>query len=113
MLCADDHPQFEAWRARVIEIEAEHSASLVYPSLMAQAGNAIEAAKRLVAAWWRGEQTTVDKAEVARRLAICFECPKFDRQQNRCLLCGCFAKFKTKLATEHCPLPESEGGPKW
>jgi hypothetical protein len=86
---------------------------LEYPSTLAQAGNALAAAGRVVSAWFHGEKVAVGAEEAARRLEICVGCPKFDHGQHRCTICGCFSKFKNFLATEHCPLPPEEGGPKW
>jgi hypothetical protein len=122
LLTADDHPDRDIWRQRMVEKATGVTPGLppapvvsqpVYPSALEMAGNALGAAGRFVAAWWKGDQTTVDTKEVERRLTICMSCPKFDRGQVRCTICGCFSKFKTKLATEHCPLPPEEGGPKW
>jgi hypothetical protein len=117
VLTADDHPDHEIWRARMTEkatgVRVPVPVPVHMPTIRVQAGNALAAAGRFVGAWWKGDQTTVDTAEAARRLAICFQCDKYDNKSNRCSLCGCFSKYKNRLATEHCPLPESEGGPKW
>jgi hypothetical protein len=113
-LTADDHQDHELWRRQVIEMAGgDPGPPRSCPPLLKQAGNVLEAAKRLAATWWAGESVTVDKIEAARRMAICFECDKYDPNQGRCVLCGCWSKWKNRLATEHCPLPESEGGPKW
>ena len=94
-------------------MQAKPGEHRVYPPITKQVGNAIEAAGRLAAAWFTGQETTVDSEEATRRLAICMECSKFDHAAARCVLCGCSMPLKARLATEHCPLPESEGGPKW
>jgi hypothetical protein len=115
-LCADDSPlpwAVASYRTIVVGLATGVETPRSYPPLLKQAGNVFEAAKRLAATWWAGESVTVDKAEAARRMAICFECDKYDPNQGRCTLCGCWSKWKKRLATEHCPLPESEGGPKW
>ncbi len=44
----------------------------------------------------------VPLAEQERRLAICRGCQHWTGR--RCLLCGCFGKLKTRLATESCPI---------
>jgi hypothetical protein len=87
--------------------------SFKYPPMTKMAGNLMGAAGRFVAAWWKGEPTVAGAEELTRRLAICFECSEFDHAQKRCPLCGCFTKFKARLAKEHCPLPPEKGGPKW
>lgn len=117
VMCSDENRnivQRDAYRRSVIQQAGGSPRAMpAYPSLVTQAGNAIEAAKRLASAWWRGEPTTVDADEVARRLAICLECPSYDSTQGRCMRCGCWAKWKNRLASEHCPIPENEGGPRW
>src|SRR5437879_5762329 len=102
-LCADDRPDHEAWRAKVIaKVTGQPAPAPSYPSLATQAGNAIGAAVRFVASGG----ATVDQAEQERRLGICRECEHFDAEQGRCRVCGCFAKLKARLESEHCPLPE-------
>ena len=77
------------------------------PGILAQAGNALAAAGRVVAAVATGQAVAVDQAEQERRLAICRSCQWHDN--GRCELCGCVASLKARLSTEHCPLP----APKW
>jgi len=80
-----------------------------YPNIFKQAANLAEAAGRLVSAWWQGKPIGRSADEIARILMICAGCEHYDHAQNRCKKCGCFSKFKSRLQTEHCPLPE----PKW
>ena len=45
--------------------------------------------------------------EEERRLAICGECPKFNKGDlgfSRCEVCGCFMVIKAKLAQASCPI---------
>jgi hypothetical protein len=102
-LCAEDHPDHEVWRARVVS-EATGQ-PIEYPSVATQVGNALGAAARFVASGG----AVVSEEEQARRLAICGQCEHFDAEAGRCKVCGCIARWKARLATEHCPLPE----PKW
>lgn len=78
---------------------------LQYPPIWRQAANAVAAAGRAIASGF----TTVSEDERDRRLLICMDCELYDHTQERCRKCGCFGRWKTFLATEHCPLPE----PKW
>jgi|ERR1051326_4596749 hypothetical protein len=64
--------------------------------------NAIAATFRVVKAAVKGEKVHVSSEESDRRLAICQSCEFFTG--TTCLKCGCITKFKTKLATEHCPI---------
>lgn len=55
---------------------------------------------------------TTDEEEQNRRLEICKgnqekgipTCPSYDKSQNRCVECGCFANFATAINSKHCPL---------
>ena len=38
------------------------------------------------------------------RLAICKTCEHFKPKSERCALCGCFMKLKTKLENASCPV---------
>ena len=48
-----------------------------------------------------------DEDIVNRRWDICKACPELT-DSNRCLQCGCFMKFKTKIATSRCPIGKWE-----
>jgi hypothetical protein len=67
--------------------------------------NALEAAVRFVASGG----ALVDRAEQERRLGICRECEHFDAQPGRCRICGCVARWKARIETEHCP----DNPPRW
>jgi hypothetical protein len=49
------------------------------------------------------------RAVVARRLAICRSCPKWNPHSQRCGICGCRAAVKVKLASAVCP----DDPPRW
>jgi hypothetical protein len=36
-------------------------------------------------------------------LEICYKCPSYIKNQNRCGKCGCYLNFKSKLRAWHCP----------
>jgi hypothetical protein len=91
----------DASRAR----REEQPRGTTYPSLLTMAGNALGAAARFLGAGCKIEPAE----EQARRLEICRSCEKFIAADQRCSLCGCWSKFKAKLASEHCPLDP----PKW
>lgn len=40
----------------------------------------------------------------AERLAICVDCPFFNKLTVGCNKCGCFLKMKTKLERATCPI---------
>lgn len=105
-LCSEDNPdseQREAYRAQVMAMAVGEPPK--YPPLWRQAGNATVAIGRAIVSGF----ATVPEEERNHRLLICMDCEFYDHTQERCTRCGCLGKWKTFLATEHCPLPE----PKW
>lgn len=110
--CAEDHPDRETWRARMIEMATNSPpAPASYPPVYAMAGTALAAAGRAAAAAVHGRSATVPAAEYDRRLATCRACPEFDAIPARCRLCGCYASLKLRLAAERCPLEPPKWGP--
>ncbi len=65
--------------------------------------NALGAAARVAKAAATGQRVTVPDQERDRRLGICRGCEFY--VNKRCVKCGCVARWKARLATEHCPLP--------
>jgi hypothetical protein len=82
-----------------------------FPSLGQQLANAAKAAGRVVGAILKSQPVSVPDDVLASREAICGVCP--ENVAGRCRKCGCGVKgaigFKTRLATERCPLTP----PKW
>lgn len=78
-----------------------------YPPVMTQAANL----SRALWDWAVSGFAMASEAEVKRRLAICEACEYFDPGPRRCkhLGCGCYLDAKTRMRSEHCPLPT----PKW
>lgn len=101
VLTADDHPDKEVWRHRMIEQATGVPAE--FPSLATQAVNAMGAAGRAVGAFLTGQAVMVDQAEHDRRMAICEACPELDRERNKCRACGCYLSIKPWGARESCP----------
>lgn len=46
----------------------------------------------------------VERKEYNRRMAICGECPWFEKTFVRCKQCGCFLKAKARLEGQFCPI---------
>lgn len=56
-----------------------------------------------LARWWmRIGRATQDVA--AARLAVCYECPQFNRACGKCNKCGCGLRAKVSDVREVCPL---------
>jgi len=66
------------------------------------AKNAAGAAGRVMRAAVNHHAVKVSDEEQARRLSICKGCEWFTG--SRCTKCGCVMRWKTKLATESCPI---------
>ena len=49
-------------------------------------------------------QPRSEKGIVAERMAICEECPFFNKNVARCTKCGCFMRLKTTLHQAKCPV---------
>ena len=81
---------------------------LEMPPMTEMAKNAAAAFGRAVSAAVSGEPVARSEEEQEKFLAICTgtettpKCEKYE--DGRCSICGCFARLKTKLATEHCPI---------
>lgn len=72
------------------------------PSLFQKARNLVSAAGRVTQAAASGQAITSSREEIKRRLEICEGCEFY--KNGTCQKCGCVIRFKTKLATEKCPL---------
>lgn len=99
------HPDYRPGYRDTIRLHAAKMTDL--PPLVEQAKSAAEAVGRVVAAAVRGEPIRASDEEHARRLAICKACEYY--RDGRCLKCGCVMAWKSRLATERCPLEP----PKW
>lgn len=76
------------------------------PTTATKAVNALGAFGRVARAAVKREQIKVSSEEQSRRMAICHACVGPDGHFNgrTCDLCGCVVNWKTKLATEKCPI---------
>jgi len=104
-LCAGEHPDHQAWRARMVQ---KRPSGGEYPSPAVQAANLAGAVVRAVRSAARGKPVLVPGAVYQERLAICRQCPEYDRERSRCRQCGC-TTAKLTLAAERCPLEP----PRW
>ena len=80
-----------------------------FPTLFEQFNNLREAFHHnftyLVSKEYRQEQDLMVSKEVFQeRLTICKGCDRFDKDQTRCMECGCFLMIKARLTPEFCPL---------
>jgi Family of unknown function (DUF6171) len=49
-------------------------------------------------------QPRSDQELIESRLAICNQCPFFNKRLRTCNKCGCFMKLKTTLKQASCPV---------
>lgn len=75
------------------------------PPVRQQAANAAGALGRVVAAAVAGKPLTrTEEERNAIQATHCAPCKHYDGARKRCTLCGCWVRWKTRLATEHCPI---------
>ena len=60
--------------------------------------------KMFLKTFFSERELIVGKGESRRRMEICLGCPYITKRKQRCSICGCFLKFKTKFTFENCPL---------
>ncbi len=75
-----------------------------YPSVFEQAKNAAIAAAKIGQAISRGERIKATKRVQNNRKKICASCDRLNKEDNRCIECGCYYDVKIALATEECPI---------
>lgn len=104
--CADDHPDRDVWRRKMLEKAAALAGKPVpeYPPILRQVANATAAAGRVVSAVVHAQPVLVAPEEAARRLEVCRACDRYDPAYGRCTACGCACGWKASLDTETCPL---------
>jgi hypothetical protein len=76
-----------------------------YPPLATQARSFLASVRDFI----KSGAKIADRAERARRRAICQGCERLDVSQQRCRACGCSANLKPWLMSATCPLDP----PKW
>lgn len=106
-LCNPDHPAYNQGYVDYVMREAQGM-----PPLSQQIVSGVKAIGRFVV----GGFNRATPEERDARLAICRECDRYDAEQVRCRVCGCYLNEKTWLASESCPLPHPKWGPivkKW
>lgn len=54
--------------------------------------------------WGKAGFSLVPEKELTERLNICYDCPLYDEDSNRCKECGCFVDKKARLSSESCPI---------
>ncbi len=69
------------------------------PTLLQKAANLTRAVAKHVA---HGMPST-DPETLARRLATCEACDRFDRSDRTCMACGCFCDAKARWLDQTCP----------
>lgn len=74
------------------------------PSAMQMAKNLISSVKDIAGGMFAGKGVLVTDEQYKERLAICHECPFFNRETTRCSKCGCFMKAKAGFKQTECPI---------
>jgi len=77
---------------------------LSYPSLRKQAENLGISLSKLLMRALNGDRVRASREVSAERYKICQGCEKYDLKQDRCVECGCVARFKVMPGYESCPI---------
>jgi hypothetical protein len=70
------------------------------PSLVQQAKNLSSALANHITSGFTNVSPEIQQS----RLAMCYSCPHYLKESNRCAKCGCNLSAKTKMATSKCPI---------
>ena len=103
---ADSHPEGktiieEMWKAK---FPPATPVPMTGPSLFQKAKNLGGAVARVADAAIHHQPIRVTDQEKEARMTVCRGCEFFNATKGTCLKCGCVTRFKTALATEHCPV---------
>lgn len=97
LITEEEAPAYAIERRKV----EREKAGLLMPELLVQAKNVTNAIIKVLAKAAKGGKIIVSKEEYLVRKKICSMCDYHSR--DRCSICGCYCKTKTKLITETCP----------
>ncbi|MGB3651186.1 MAG: DUF6171 family protein [Rivularia sp. (in: cyanobacteria)] len=50
-----------------------------------------------------GDRVLAQKSKVEERLEICSNCEKYNAEDRRCTVCGCFMLVKANIESSECP----------
>jgi len=89
------------FRDEVRQIEEEN---LKMPPLLEEVKNLMGTVGSTVSLIFQGKNPILSRKERERRLAICMPCKKYNKQKDRCTLCGCNMPIKSWLKTGYCKL---------
>lgn len=73
------------------------------PSLLKMVGSLVSATVSETKAVIAKEPPVSDK-EYLRRLELCGKCDRFESDSGRCLMCGCYMRYKAKMRSQLCPV---------
>jgi hypothetical protein len=93
------HPAFNP-RYREIIVQQSINPPDRYPSLAAQTGSFLGILKAFAKSGFQ----FADRAERTRRRSICEQCPQFNAEDQRCMVCGCSMRTKPWLLVAQCPI---------
>jgi hypothetical protein len=89
---------------RIPEEEKEEEIKKSLPSNMQMIKSLSSSLKNVSKALIKGEKVRLSKGEAEERMKICASCEEYIKEENRCNLCGCYMRVKTRIATEKCPI---------
>lgn len=74
-----------------------------YPSNSKMLQNLFSEAYKTAKQGLCGDRVLAQKDNVERRLKICSSCEKYNAEDKRCAVCGCFMLVKANIETSECP----------
>jgi len=75
-----------------------------YPTIPQMAKNLGKDIVKNVKSVAAGNSLNADQSEIDKRKNICNSCEFFEKNQQRCLKCGCYMAVKTYLKSSNCPI---------
>lgn len=78
--------------------------AMYFPSFFQQASGFINTAKDVVGGVMAGEGVKVSEEVYNQRMATCMDCDYLEKEQLRCIQCGCFMKVKSAFKKSYCPV---------
>lgn len=82
----------------------QETTAVHFPSLFQQASGFINTAKDVVGGAMAGEGVKVSEKVYNKRMEMCMSCDYLEKQQLRCIKCGCFMKVKSAFKKSYCPV---------
>lgn len=75
-----------------------------YPDFFQQIKNLSDLAAKVAQDFSEGKEIVAIEELQKQRMETCNSCDKYNSEEKRCTLCGCYMEYKTKIASATCPI---------